>query len=380
MIQLSEFQRSLVRNLVFATILLTATCSYGASLQFPSSAAICGRCHRAIYEAWKVSAHARSMESTVFQDALALAEGDFGPNGRRTCLGCHAPLSAETGDPALRTQVSWEGVTCDYCHSIRRVAASGDSATALLDYSGAKSGPSKDSVSTAHTTMFSEVHLSSEACMVCHEYRNSLGFPVLTTYSEWKSSRAGKDGKQCQTCHMYLVQGNVVDPRIQRAGGSSVNLHQMPGSHTLEQLTRTIKADLQARHEEGRVRASVDLTNRTAGHYVPTGSPLRRLVLEVKVDSYDGQHFRTERVYQRIVADRNGAVVDGEHLAFFKAAKVVSDTRLAPDESRTEEFEFAVPAGVQAQVTATLWYFYSPDPRTGVQKRVTFSSLSRLVR
>lgn len=369
-----------MRNPVLVTVVLAATGCYGANLEFPASAAICGRCHRAIYEAWKASAHAQAMESSTFQDALALAESELGSGGRRVCLGCHAPLAAHTGDLALRDQVSWEGVTCDYCHSIRRVAVEAESARVVWDTSGAKSGPTSNSLSSAHETLFSEVHLSSQACMACHEYRNPLGFQVLTTYSEWKNSRAGKEGQQCQACHMYLVQGNVVDPRIRRASDATVNLHRMPGSHTLEQLTRTVKANLQTSREGERLRASVDVMNRTAGHYVPTGSPLRRLVLEMKVDSYDGQHFRAERVYQRTVADKNGTAIEGEHTAFFRAARVLSDTRLAPDEQRTEKFDFAVPAGVPAQVTATLWYFYSPAPKTGMQKRVTFLSISRLVR
>ena len=320
------------------------------------------------------------MENSTFQDALALAEEEFGAGGRRVCLGCHAPLAGPTGDVALRNHVSWEGVTCDYCHSIRRISITAGGAAATLDFSGAKSGPTKGSLSPGHETLFSEVHLSSQACVVCHEYRNALGFPLLTTYSEWKNSRAGKEGQQCQACHMYLVKGNVVDPRIQRSSEATVNLHQMPGSHTLEQLTRTIKANLQTRREGGHLKVSVDVMNRTAGHYVPTGSPLRRLVLEVKVDSYDGQHPRAERIYQRSVADEAGVPVQGEHVAFFKAAKVLADTRLAPDEKRTEEFDFAVRPEVAAQVTATLWYFYSPAPRTGIQKRVTFISISRLVR
>ena len=369
-----------MRNPVFMAIVLAAMGFCGARSESPASGAICARCHRAIYEAWKSSAHAQAMESSTFQDALALAEAEFGAGGRKACLGCHAPLAARTGDLALRNHMSWEGVTCDYCHSIRRVSVTSGNASVVLDFSGAKSGPTKDSLSTAHETLFSEVHLSSQACMACHEYRNPLGFPLLTTYSEWKNSRAGKEGQQCQACHMYLVKGNVVDPRIRRASGATVNLHQMPGSHTLEQLTRTIKANLETRREGGHLKASVVVMNRTAGHYVPTGSPLRRLVLEVKVDAYDGQRLRAERVYQRIVADQNGTPVQGEHTAFFKAAKVLSDTRLAPDEKRTEEFDFAVPAGVSAQVTATLWYFYSPAPRTGAQERVTFLSISRLVR
>ncbi len=369
----------MVRTVIYLGI-LSAGALFGARLDPPSSGAICGRCHRAIYEAWKSSAHAQAMEDSFFQDALALAEEEFGPGARKTCLGCHAPVAALTGDLDLRYQTSWEGVTCDYCHSVRGVPASDGRARPVVEFSDLKSGPVKYSPSTAHQTAYSEVHLSSQACVACHEFRNALGFALLTTFTEWSNSRAGKEKQPCQGCHMYAVKGDVVDPRIRRSTGATVNLHQMPGGHTLDQLTRTIKADLRTRREGASLKAAVDVMNRNAGHYVPTGSPLRRLVLELKVDSYDGQHFRAERVYRRTVADQAGHVLESEHTAFFKAAKVLSDTRLAPDEKRTEEFEFAVPAGVAAQVTATFWYLYSPDPRTGQQEKVTFLNIGRLVR
>src|SRR3989337_2349094 len=106
--------RKLVVLAVFA-----AGYAHGAQLRPFSSAEVCGRCHRAILESWKQSAHARAMESPVFQDALDAAVADFGAGVRRTCLNCHSPIAVHTGDLALQQKVSWEGVTCDYCHSIR---------------------------------------------------------------------------------------------------------------------------------------------------------------------------------------------------------------------------------------------------------------------
>src|SRR6266852_3718913 len=47
-----------------------------------------------------------------------------------------------------------------------------------------------------------------------------------------------------------------------------------------------------------------------------------------------------------------------------EAAKVLGDTRLAPDEKRTESFSFPIARGSQTRVTATLRYFYSPFART----------------
>jgi hypothetical protein len=346
----------------------------------PDSAETCGRCHRAIHDAWKSSVHAHSMEDRVFQDSLELAEGEFGAGARRVCLSCHAPVAARIGDLALARKVSWEGVTCDYCHSIRDVSLDGPNPRAKVEFSLVKSGPLKDAVSNSHGTAYSAIHSSSLACAGCHEYANALGFPVLTTYSEWKASAAAREGKTCQSCHMYSVAGHVVDPRIQRTGEAQVNLHQMPGSHSIDQLNRTIAAALTASREGNQLKVTVEVSNRASGHSVPTGSALRGIRLEVDADSYDGRRFVDERVYRRIVADQDGNVIEGEHAAMWKAARVVSDTRLRAGEKRAEVFVFPAPPGVQAQVKATFWYFYAPMARREPPTQVTFLTLQKLVR
>jgi hypothetical protein len=351
----------------------------GLPLDKISSAEVCGRCHRAIQDAWKGSSHARAMDSPLFQDALEAADTEFGASARNICLGCHSPLSQQLGDTTFQRKVTWEGVTCDYCHSIRAVNMSGQNPKAQLEFALIKSGPLKDAVSTAHGTVYSDVHTNATVCAPCHEYKNAQGFPVLTTYTEWKASRYWKEGKQCQSCHMAAVAGDVVDPRIQRSSQVKINLHQMPGSHSVDQLNNTIKAQMNAVREGGRVRVSVTVANTAAGHYVPTGSPLRQVVLEVRADTYNGKHLRDQRVYRRTVADAQGKEIQREHLAFLKAAKEVSDTRLKPDEKRVETFFFDVTPGVATQIKTTFWYYYSPLASTESQKRVIFLTLSRLV-
>jgi hypothetical protein len=348
-------------------------------LEPAASAERCGACHRAIEEAWKASSHAHAMDSRLFQDVLEMAENDYGAGARKVCLGCHAPVAVHTGDLALVKKVSWEGVTCDFCHSIRDVNMAGANPRASVQFALVKTGPLKDSQSNGHGTEFSAVHTSADICAPCHEYRNAGGFPVLTTYSEWKNSRYAKEGRPCQSCHMSRVAGAVVDPKVKRST-AGVNLHLMPGSHSLEQLTSTVRAQLATAREGGRLKVTVDVANQTAGHYVPTGSPLRQIVLEVRVDGYGGQHLRQERVYARTIADQQGQTVTREHAAFLKGAKVIADTRLAPGEKRTETFTFDVPSEQNAQVKATFWYHYSPMASNESQKRITFLTLNRLVK
>jgi hypothetical protein len=353
---------------------------WGQKLEPASSAEFCGRCHRAILEAWKTSAHAKAMESPIFQEGLEMAAASLGVGSDKVCLACHAPLAALIQDASLRQKVSWEGITCDYCHSVRTVSLVNGNWKATVDLSLVKTGPLKDVVAPSHGTQYSTVHTTSLICAPCHEYRNSLGFAVLTTYSEWEKSRYAKEGRDCQSCHMYQVAGAVVDPKVKKTPEAEVNLHAMPGSHSIDQLNKTIKAQMSTSREGDRLKVTVQVENVAAGHYVPTGSPMRQLILEVTAAPFGSAEMRQERVYRRTVVDQQDKPVAFEPYAFLRGAKNVSDNRLAPDERRVETFMFPLKAGVQAQVAATFWYYYSPLAQTESQKRITFLNVRRLVR
>jgi hypothetical protein len=179
---------------------------------------------------------------------------------------------------------------------------------------------------------------------------------------------------------MYQVAGDVVDAGVGSTGTAKINLHQMPGSHSIDKLASTVKAQLSTERQGDKLRVVVNVMNAAAGHYVPTGSPLRQIVLEVRADAYDGKHYREQRIYRRTVAGQDGKEIDREPAAFLRAASVISDTRLAPQEKRREVFSFPISAATQAQIGATFWYYYSPLARTEAEKRVTFVSLRRLVK
>jgi hypothetical protein len=251
---------------------------------------------------------------------------------------------------------------------------------ARVEFNGVKSGPSAHAVSPVHGTRFSPVHTTSLLCSTCHEYRNALGFHVLTTYSEWENSPYAKSGQVCQSCHMYGVQGKIADVRVRTDSGGGINVHRMPGSRSVDQLNRAIQSQMATTRQGDKVKVVVKLTNTGAGHYVPTGSPMRKLILEVRLDPFgEGQPQRVERVYARRVQDQMGTTLEREHVAFLRGAKVVEDTRFAPKETRTETFTFDLPASRRARVEANLYYFYSPMARTEAEQKIRFLAMSRLV-
>lgn len=362
---------------IVAFVLMLPPAVAADKLPAPASAELCGRCHHAIHEAWKTSAHAIAMTSPVFLDAQQAAFEEFGAEARKVCLSCHAPMAGQLNDAELSRKVSWEGVTCDYCHSMREVTVDGKNPKAIVQFGNVRSGPSKDSVSPAHGTAYSSVHTSALLCAVCHEYTNSLGFPVVTTYSEWQSSPSGKGDLECQQCHMELVQGSVVEPRVKRDASHLVNLHAMPGSHSVSQLNKAMTAKLTATRVGDTVEVVVKVKNEGAGHCLPTGSPMRQLILEVKASSA-GVAIGTERkTYTRVLADAAGVTIQKEYVAFLKAAKVVSDTRLAPDETKSENFSFKIPSTKSAKIDAVFYYFHPATADPDKSDRIKFLELSK---
>jgi hypothetical protein len=317
------------------------------------------------------------MENPLFQDVLERAEQVGGTGARNLCLTCHAPTVAHTGDRALNNKASWEGVTCDYCHSVKSIEVQGDTARTIVKFDGVKTGPLGDATAPEHGTAYSDVHTSSLICAPCHQYENPRGFAVLTTYSEWEQSAQGLAGVNCQGCHMGETSANVVDPKVKRLARSTVNLHSMPGSRSVDQLNKAIRASVNTERDGDGLTVQVELWNRGAGHMVPTGSPLRSLHLNVTV-SAGGKTQEQEKVYQRRVASDDGQELTREELVFLKASRTLEDTRLKPGERREEAFEFSLPANTAARVRTRLSYSYSPQAN-GTNGTLNFLTLPSYV-
>ena len=360
-------------------ILLLAAPVLGAE---PQASETCGLCHRDIYTMWKGSAHARSMESLIFQEALGRVRKEHGPASARVCLGCHAPILQVSSDAALRQKATWEGVSCEVCHSLAAVDPGVGTGTPKLvfDLGEVKRGPIRDTVSTGHEVAFSELHTQALACAGCHEYVNPEGVRILATFSEWKQSTASRQGTTCQSCHMGRTAANVVDPRVLRVSGAVVNVHEVPGGHSLAQLHKALSATIEAQRPGNELALVIRLTNKGAGHAVPTGMPGRRLILRVEVSTSSGATFKAERTYGRFFKDAAGEAITHDDGYFEAGVKEVSDSRLRPDERRLESFKFPVPAADTAYVTLTMLYEHAPLGGPEGRSRLTFLTEKRIVR
>ena len=189
--------------------LLSTPWPAAALAQTYQSAAVCAVCHVEIHRTWQGSQHASAFTDPAFRlpyDRL-LREN---PRKTFSCEQCHNPMRflLSPGDPRAAI-FSREGVTCDFCHSVESVTPGGPFPRYKAN-PGAKFGPQGGTGKSPHGTKFSRLHITSEICAGCHEYRNEHGTPILTTASEWEDSFYRGTGVHCQFCHLpQLFDANI---------------------------------------------------------------------------------------------------------------------------------------------------------------------------
>lgn len=353
--------------LVGGALLLALSFSFGQAQQKPkeknpfTSSQVCAQCHLEIYNSWKNSMHAMALSDPIFEAAYMEAYRDSPARAKALCLRCHAPTVTISRDYDLTQEVSQEGVTCDFCHTVSRVDLANASNPLLSRPGEVKWGPFKDVVSPVHKGEYSEAFEKSALCGGCHEYKNSRGVVILGTYSEWKQGPYSAEGKECQSCHMPRTPGRIVATGVKAPDRGFINLHYAPGGRSIEQLKKTVKVQItDLKRTADTLTVGVQLTNVAAGHMVPTGMPTRKLILKVSVETPQGQTMVQEVVYQKVLADEGGKIVTRDSRILTDPARLVKDNRLAPRETRKEQFSFNVRAEVKAKVRAALHYSYTP--------------------
>lgn len=327
-----------------------------------TSSAVCGECHQAIHAVWRQSLHSKAWSNGVFQAGYRRSQELYGAENARMCLSCHAPAVRHNKDFAVKEPITAEGVTCDFCHSISGVELQDAAFRLRLEVGKTKYGPLRHAQSPAHEIIDSPLHTRSEFCAVCHEYRNADGLTLLGTYSEWKQSSHARRGRQCQDCHMPLVPGRVVALDVKRDTPKVVNLHDVSGSHDMERVRKAVTLDLEGYEWIGdRVWVYLRVSNVGSGHCFPTGMPMHRAALEVTIRQGSEQVGHREIPFEIVMVDSKGKQIEREHEVFFKAARVRSDSRLKPDESRPIEIVFRDVTASRLVLRAALFYEYRTE-------------------
>lgn len=347
----------------------------------PSHPQNCGNCHEAIYQEWSASGHSRSVRNRHFLNLYDGSDWSGGrkigwnllaenPDGVGVCTACHAP-SVRFDDPAyydLRKAhgPSSQGVHCDYCHKVARVAdvtfglTHGRFSLELLRPAKGQLffGP-LDDVDRGEDA-YSPVYHESRYCAGCHE-GTVFGVPVYTTYSEWLQSPAYREGKQCQSCHMSPT-GRLTNIAPGKGGRNrepqTLGNHRFFAGSQVDTLQRCLNVSIRIRPRRPGLCVEVSITAEQVGHRVPTGFIDRHLILAVEATDDSGKAIApasktpvlTEeagatlvglpgRLFAKVLSDS-----EGRHpVPFWRAQPRVIDTRLLPGIADRRDYFFAEP-------------------------------------
>ena len=261
-------------------------------------------------------------EGEICQDASAFGQ----------CADCHAPgINGQLGGRDLRDATGFAydyGVFCNVCHQVEgidldaepgvagrlRIIRPSESASFVLGAGGylpLTFGPSHDSPNPRMGSVQRDHFQDATLCAGCHQQDQRVlvpgetidrdrwpdgRLPIHSTFQEWKTG-ALSDATQCQACHM------APDPTVDNGadlqlfplaqvgiqGGwhrppGHVRKHNWVGPRTPESGMLQLAAGLfvqKSRDAAGQLTAAVTVKNAACGHGLPTGEPMRNMLLLV---------------------------------------------------------------------------------------------------
>ena len=203
--------------------------------------------------------------------------------------------------------------------------------------------------------------LKPEVCTQCHQAKarfDEVGLIcAFDTGQEYEASPNKANGEVCQTCHMPKVERPLMagfparTTRRHWFGGSLIpkkpeyaeqmadlRKHYPPGlTASWKNLPKTLASDRPT-------TITATYTNANSGHKLPTGDPERFIIVEL--EAVDGQGTRLGHAETRI-----GIVYEWHPIP-----KLISDNRLAPQETRTLELPLKPVSGpVTLHLRASRW-------------------------
>jgi hypothetical protein len=229
-----------------------------------------------IFDDWQISMMGMSAHDPFWRATLA-HEVNIYPGAREaiesTCLKCHAPLGniqahldgkSYSYNDMLGDTLGLDGVSCSSCHQQpMENLGKGNSGNFSIDtnrllfghFPNPFKGPMQIYVGFEPT--FSDHIYSSGVCAGCHtlitQTLDTTGLPTgnsfveQATYHEWLNSSYPQQNKECQTCHLPFIPGEVVIATdfLALEGRQPFGLHQFFGANTaMLSLMRDHKDDL----------------------------------------------------------------------------------------------------------------------------------------
>ena len=381
----------------------------------------CQDCHPSIYEAWSQSAHALGATNVRFTTMYNgtnsqgdrspatryVSSRDYGripvppdtsepyygpgfkldfPDTAGNCATCHLPtLVAEESpyaDPNQASGVHAQGTHCDFCHKTSAVALNPQTGAPYPNRSGALSielmrstepglffGP-YDDVDFGRDT-YSPLFAQSDVCASCHS-ASFWGVPIYQSFNEWQASPYAAEGTTCQHCHM--APDGVTTNIAPRRGGverdpRTISTHRFPGASDDALLQGAAELDVVVSRDAERLSVEVSVTNASAGHHLPTGSPLRQILLIVSATDEQGRELPLDEgaVLPQWAGDLAGTpgayfakileqlwTGQAPTAAFWTPTRIAEDSRLPARATRTSRYSFAASGTSEVTVEARL--------------------------
>ncbi|TGC11187.1 cytochrome c family protein [Methanolobus halotolerans] len=360
----------------------------------------CIQCHAIIHSQWDGTMHSNAYTDPFYLKEFETASQDTDGLIDSFCSRCHTPIGVVSGEipPADGSRLSGiakDGVQCDFCHTVSGSNGTGN-APFIVTPGDTKWGPFNDSRSAYHDSEYLDLHTKSEFCGMCHEVSHPVnGLLIDDTYPVWKNSTYAQEGVTCQDCHMTPgITEFEANPGRSGSGAPKrdhISLHSTVGGNAfvtgilgaddvkkmaIERLEKAATLDMsspETAHTGEDVTVEVSITNSGAGHNIPTGvSEIRQIWLEVRVTDAGGREIynagRTDnkggiisalKIYNNVLGDDQGDPT----LSFWLADRVLSDNRIGPKETVSEEHTFFMPENTVYPVTVDAILKYRSAPQ-----------------
>lgn len=301
----------------------------------------CAACHPGIVTEWRQSMHAHSTadKNPLYKMMVGQAIEKLGPQAQATCARCHYP---EWKDAAVAAGIAVEGVSCVVCHRIHPDHPKKSLDTGALGaFARSKEG----------------VTGPQGLCLACHsDLATPDGRQICTTGTENAAS-----AQSCVDCHMPIVKG-------QPAVGSKSTVHRrhaFPGGYSPDFVKGSASLAIRTDDEAEELTVVLEVKRMFTGHDLPTGNPMRHVVLRVEAFDEDDEEIWSNiadnpheddpgAVFQRTFADAEGH----RPVPPFASSGPPTDTRLRAGETR--ELRYAIPQETQV-VRAWLEYRLGPE-------------------
>ncbi len=292
-------------------------------------------------------------------------------------------------------------------------------------------GPYDDVVAPPMAASYNPLFADAKLCSTCHNHYRKLDrketwepekvytsseweglkmedesfLPIQTTFQEWQQWQKelpnddANKGKKCQDCHMgwrkeMLPYDNyVVDGMARRMWGTyrspqDIRPHHFDGGTEI-QLKTALSMELEGKITGKKLDMTVYITNTNGGHWVPTGETMRSVMLLLRVFDSKGTPLRMIKgsrlppwagegkpelgnygglpgaVFAKILQDKEG----NQHVPFWRATRIASDTRIRPKKTVTLRFEFAL-TDPEDEPTAEAELIYRPVVRPLAKKKL----------